>query len=676
VKRFGIAMAALLALGLAAQGVRAALDSDHRMVVLGIDGLDPNLLEQYMGEGILPNFAKLGREGTFMPLGTSIPPQSPVAWSNFITGMDPGGHGIFDFIALDRKTLLPYMSTSRVEPPSLEPLEIGKWRIPLGSGETLQLRDGVAFFQILEDNGIPTTMFRVPANYPPVETGGHSLSGMGTPDMRGTPGTFSFYTNDPGVEPKRVSGGVIKRSIVRAQRVTARIGGPPNGFLDGDPTSTAEFQVLIDPEHAVAEITTSRGRALLNVGEWSGWLPLDFDLVPLDFDLAPRLNLGEWSEDFEVPQLVSVPGMVRFYLKSIEPYFRLYASPVNIDPAAPAQPISTPEEYSAELSAAVGRFYTQEMPEDTKALSAHLITASEFLEQSGLVLEERRKLLRHELARFAEEQRRGLLFFYFSSADQREHMLWRQMDEEHPFHDPDGPANLAEALRSTYVEFDEILGWTMAALDDDTTLLVMSDHGFSPFRRQANLNTWLEQNGYLVLKNPERRASYEWLRGIDWARTKAFAIGLNSLYLNVRGRERSGSVPARERAALAREIADKLHGWIDPENGAQVVTQAVLREEVYHGPHVDEAPDIIVGYGRGYRSSWGTTSGKIPAGLLEDNDREWSGDHCMDARVVPGVLLSNRKLSAKSANLLDLPVSILAEFEIPAPEQMKGESVF
>ncbi len=651
-RRGVLAFATGFALLLAHEGAASA---DLRMVVLGIDGLDPELLQQFIDEGILPNFAALAQPGHFATLGTTTPPQSPVAWSSFLTGMDPGGHGIFDFIALDRKKLVPYMSTARVEPSDWDPIELGKWCIPLGGAETLQLRDGVAFFEILEQAGVPTTMFRVPANYPPVETGGYALSGMGTPDLRGTSGTFTFVTDDPAFEPGRVSGGVIQRASVRDDRVVAVLEGPPNDFLCESPRATSEISVRIDPENDVAEVDTGLDRALLNVGEWSDWLAVDFEMVPY---------------------LVGVRGMVRVYLQQLHPHFRLYLSPVNIDPRDPAQPISTPEEYSAELSDAAGPFYTQEMPEDTKALSAHVLEPAEFLTQSGLVLAERRKLLRHELRRFKTEQKRGLLFFYFSSIDQRAHMLWRQMDEKHPFHTKDAPKNVAEALRNSYVEIDTILGWTRAELDDATTLVVMSDHGFSSFRRQANLNSWLEQNGYLELRNPAKRDDAEWLMGIDWTKTRAFAIGLNSLYINVRGREKHGAVPRSERLALATEIAAGLHAWVDPENGEHVVTHAALREDVYHGEHVQSAPDLLVGYGRGYRASWGTTSGKVPAGLLEDNDREWSGDHCMDARVVPGVLLSNRKLRSEQPHLLDLPVSILAAFGIDAPGQMKGQAVF
>ena len=111
----------------------ASQHGDHRLIVLGIDGMDPQLLRRYMGEGVLPNLSKLAGMGGFIELGTSIPPQSPVAWSNFITGMDSGGHGIFDFIGLDRKTLIPYLSIARVEKPKREPLKLGQWRIPLGS---------------------------------------------------------------------------------------------------------------------------------------------------------------------------------------------------------------------------------------------------------------------------------------------------------------------------------------------------------------------------------------------------------------------------------------------------------------------------------------------------------------------------------------------------------------
>ncbi len=650
-----IGLSLLMAAAQAVSGVNTAA-GQKRMIILGVDGMDPVMLQDFMDAGVLPNFSRLAASGNFMKLGTSVPPQSPVAWSNFITGMDSGGHGIFDFIALDRKTMLPYLSTAKVEKSGREPLTVGSWRIPLSADKTLQMRDGQAFWEILEAHGINTTMFRVPANYPPIESGGKALSGMGTPDLRGSSGTFSFFTDDPAFKPGNVSGGVIQRVNLRNNSTVAHIEGPVNAFkIDSSPTR-AEFSVHIDQTNPVALIKAGDSRVLLEVGEWSDWVALDFEFVP---------------------GLISSTGMVRFLLKQTQPHLSLYVSPVNIDPRDPAQPIATPVEYAYELAEEAGPFYTQEMPEDTKALSAHVLTPDEFLAQSGLVLDERRRLLHSELGRFRNIPGSALLFFYFSSVDQRNHMLARQMDPDHPFHDADTPQNLALAMRTTYQEIDELLGWVMQELDDDTTLMVMSDHGFAPFRRQANLNSWLEKHGYLVLTNPEKRDGYDWLQGVDWSKTRAFGIGLNSLYLNVRGRDRYGIVPSAGRAALAREIADKLSLWTDGPGGPKVVSQPLLREEIYHGPYVDVAPDILVGYASGYRASWATTSGKVPAGLLEDNDDEWSGDHCMDARVVPGILLSNRPLKTESpADLSDLTVSILTSFGITPPAQMKGSSVY
>jgi predicted AlkP superfamily phosphohydrolase/phosphomutase len=649
------ALAVLLVM--AAAGMASADDNaatSERVIVLGVDGLDPELLQGFMDEGLLPNFSTLAKMGGFTPLATSIPPQSPVAWSNFITGMGPGGHGIFDFIGFDRRSLTPYMSTTRLEQPTVGPLAIGDLRIPIAGGEVVRLRDGVAFWEILESNGVPTTVFQIPANYPPVDAGGSSVSGMGTPDLQGTPGTFTYYTSDDRFQAGPVSGGLIRRVEVVQGIVRTDLVGPPNVVVANASNARAPFEVHVDAVNPVGLIRIGEQEILLNEGEWSEWLSAEFELLP---------------------HLVSVSGIVRFYLKQTAPEFALYASPVNIDPRDPAQVISSPPGYAGNLAAAIGQpYYTQEMPEDTKALSAGVLDPSEFLTQTGLVLEERRALLRHELEAF-RNQRPGLLFFYVGTVDQRHHMLARHSDPDHPFHEPQTPAALASALRDTYEQMDELVGWLLDEVDEQTTLIVMSDHGFAPFRRQVNLNTWLEQEGYLKVRTAERQA-YEWLSGIDWSATRAFAIGLNSLYLNVRGRERYGIVDPAKRTALAREIAERLHGWRDSKNGNAVVTHAALREDVYDGEHVDDAPDIIVGYARNYRASWATTSGEIPFGLIVDNTEEWSGDHCMDARAVPGVLLSSRRLTAISPDLRDLTVSILSIFGVREHPQMQGDSVF
>lgn len=626
----------------------------RRMIVLGVDGLDPVMLRGFMEEGVTPNLQRLAESGGFEALGTSIPPQSPVAWSSFITGLDPGGHGLFDFIALDRKTMLPYLSATRIESVGAEPISFGRWQLPLGGGELKLQRDGRAFWEILEEHGIPATIFQVPANYPPIPAGEAALSGMGTPDLRGTSGTFSYYTDDPAFVGGSVSGGVIEKVSVDNHLLSSSLAGPPNAFLVDDSPVRASFTVRIDPANPVVLFSMGGQQRMLNVGEWSDWIPVGFPLLP---------------------GLVNVPGMVRVYLKKISPNFGLYISPINIDPRNPAQQISYPNGYAADLAQRSGPFYTQEMPEDTKALSAQVLGPVEFLHQSELVMEERRKLLSTELGRFRQNPGDRFLFFYLSTVDQRNHMLARESDASNPQHDQDTPQSLRDAMRDTYREVDNMVGSVMDGLEPETTLVVMSDHGFAPFRREASLNTWLEQRGYLKLVDPSRRDQLDWLDGIDWKQTRAFGLGLNALYINVRGRERDGIVDPEARARLAREIVRKLGDWRDPVNDEPVVTQAVVRESVYRGPHLENAPDVIVGYARGYRASWGTATGKVSSTLLEDNTEAWSGDHCMDSRTVPGVLLSSRPLKA-SGDLRDLPVSILHHFGIEPPPDMRGQSLW
>jgi hypothetical protein len=227
---------------------------DQKLIILGIDGMDPQLLKRFIAEGKMPNFSALARTGSFRLLTTSIPPQSPVAWSNLITGMNAGGHGIFDFIHRDPKTLQPYFSASRVEPPK-HAIHLGKWVIPIGNGTAEQLRQGKAFWETLDDYGVPSTIFRMPSNFPPVKTKGHSLSGMGTPDLRGSYGTFSFYTDDPMTAAGVVEGGQIIPVTVEDSQVNAKLIGPDNTFRKGSPPTLEPFTVSIDPLEAVAKFT-------------------------------------------------------------------------------------------------------------------------------------------------------------------------------------------------------------------------------------------------------------------------------------------------------------------------------------------------------------------------------------------------------------------------------------
>ncbi len=613
--------------------------------------MDPELLRQFMGEGKMPNFAKLAAQGDFRQLTTSIPPQSPVAWSNFITGMNAGGHGIFDFIHRDPKTLNLYFSASRVEG-AKHAIHLGNWRIPLGGGSAQQLRQGRAFWQILDEHGVPNTIFRIPSNFPPVPTKGKTLSGMGTPDLRGTYGTFSFYTDDPAAAAGAVEGGQVIPVQVENSHVVANLIGPDNALRKGSSAATEPFLVAVDPLEAVAKIAVQGQEFVLREGEWSDWIRVDFQLIPL---------------------FSHVKGMCRFYLKQAHPRFQLYVSPINIDPADPALPISTPADYSGLLSDEAGEFHTLGISEDTKALMDGVLDDGEYLEQARTVLADHRRIFDAEFPKFKQ----GVFFFYFSSLDLNSHMFWRLMDSKHPEYDPALAAQNGSAISDFYQQMDQVLGEVLPKLDSHTTLLVLSDHGFAPYYRSFNLNTWLLNNGYIKLKADANLNSNEPFAGVDWTQTRAYGIGLNGLYLNLRGRERNGIV---EHGAIAdrlmAEIRGKLLAVRDGKTNLPVITRVDFARDAYQGPFAQSGPDMLVGYNRGYRAGWKTILGAFPADEIEDNTNPWSGDHCIDYTLVPGVLLSNRKIASESPALTDIAPTILGEFGIGKAEGMIGRSVF
>jgi len=634
----------------------AAAESADKVLVLGIDGLDPELLQAYVDRGLLPNFKRLISEGYFKPLQTSMPPLSPVAWSTFITGMDPGGHGIFDFIHRDPATMAPTRAEAGTEEPRMVTLP-GCGVMPFGGG-SVNLRQGRAFWQILEDHDVPTTIFRMPANYPPVESSGRSLSGMGTPDIRGTPGTFSFFTDRLVPNADDISGGQVYPVRVENNHVRARLYGPSDPFHNHEKPEckkkpeherklNLEFDVYLDPERPVAKFEVGDAQFVLQQGEWSEWIRIDLEVLPL---------------------LASVSALGRFYLKQVRPDFELYVTPLQIDPKNPgAMQLSTPKSWSHELCEELGYFYTQELPADTRALQEGILSGREFWQQTKIVYEERRRAFDHLIENFDE----GFLFFYFTSVDQNSHMLWRYMDPDHPAFEED--ELLRGGIETIYRELDDVVGRAMEAVDDDTTFIVMSDHGFAPFNWQVNLNSWLLEKGYVTLKDPARRGKMIWFGNVDWTRTQAFAVGLNGLYVNLKGREPNGIVkPGQEYEELLDRLETDLLELVDPRNEQQVVTLVVRSRRDLHGPLADSGPDILVGYNRGYRSSWKNPLGWFPEGLILDNDNPWSGDHSIDYRLVPGVLIANRPITLEAPALYDLTVAILDEYGIAKPEQMIG----
>jgi predicted AlkP superfamily phosphohydrolase/phosphomutase len=632
----GLATTALM-LAPACQSRPAHVKTGQRVIVLGIDGFDYQLTRELLSGGRLPNLAALAARGGFSPLATSTPPLSPVAWSTFITGLDPGEHGIFDFIHREPSTLESFLSTSRTVPPG-RMLTLGRWQFPLSSGRVELLRGGEAFWEVLEAHGIETTIVRMPANFPPSGKATRELSGMGTPDMLGTYGIFTLFSSKPDVfERKDVSGGVVQPIDVIDGVARGAIEGPSHPYLTAPTPLRVEFAAHVDATNSAVKLVIGDETRLLDVGEWSSWVPIALPLLP-----------GS-----------TLPGEVRFLLKSLTPYFELYVSPINLDPYAPALPISTPEDYAAELADASGRYYTQGMPEDTRARNVEALTADELLAQARITADENHRQFRYVLDRFDD----GLLFYYFGHVDQVSHVMWRARDPEHPAYS-DADARYRRVIDELYVEMDAVVGEAMARLGPNDLLVVMSDHGFAPWRRAFNVNSWLRDHGYLAVTSAQAGLS-PGLAGVDWGRTRAYAVGLNGVYLNLRGRESRGIVTPDDADRLSAEIAAAMQATMDPTTESPAITRAfVSRQTFARQAYPALSPDIVVGYARGTRVSSDSALGVVAADVFSDNREPWSGDHSMDPAHVPGVVFSSRPLKAPSDRLQTLAASILAEFGV------------
>jgi hypothetical protein len=495
---------------------------------------------------------------------------------------------------------------------------------------------------------VATTIIRMPANIPPSGTATREVSGMGTPDLLGTYGTFSFYTSEPyAFAGQTLSGGTVYNVRVREGRVRSNLEGPDNPFLRQPEKLKAEFTAYPDQSNQFAKIALGGEARLLKVGEWSDWMPVSFDLAPTQ----------------------TLAGEVRFFLKSLDPFFELYASPVNIDPLAPAMPVSTPPEYAAELAEATGRYYTQGMPEDTKGLKTGVLTDAEFLAQARIAGDENLRQYRYVLDRFED----GFLFYYFGNVDQVAHMMWRARDPGHPAYDAARDAPNGAVVEDLYRGLDAIVRDTLDRLGPEDLLVVMSDHGFTSWRRAFHLNSWLRDNGYIVLKNPALKDDPGFFGNVDWSRTRAYALGLNGLYVNLKGREKDGAVEPAARDALMDDLSQRLLAVIDPATGAPAVTKVYRREQVYTIAGAEDiAPDLVVGYAKGTRGSDESALGAMPPDVIVDNTSAWSGDHCMDHEAVPGVLLSSRALKRPAPTLQHLAAALLAEFGVDSFPERAG----
>ena len=735
--------AACLASGwLAAEGA-----APPRVVIIGFDGADARLVEQAMEEGRLPNLRKLRDEGSYARLTPTNPPQTPVSWSAFATGKNPGKTGIFDFLKRSGDDYLPTLAfTTETRRPFLwgsrNPLYLaciaaasglvvlflvmrlfgarawiaiagalvagaalgsGAWAaaselLPAAVPWAVNNRQGATLWQIAAGAGAQTQVIRVPQNFPAEEIpGGRMLSGLGVPDMRGRLLTPSYYTSEPGFqvtdnefsvevialpgrkgEMKSLVYGPLNKPFHDYPIEDARDAAPPaeRKQVERDMKRRLEeegvarridvpvvFTVAEDGSSVVIEIQGQR--QTLKVGEWSDWNVILFPVNALVDRVAP------------------LKGIVRWKVLETDPEVKIYLSPLNFHPESQPIPFSSPVAFASDLKQKLGFFKTLGWAEDTMTLPSGLVSDEFFLEDMEHTVVDFERMMEAQLS--ASDDRLYIQVFDFT--DRIGHMFWRYMDPSHPFHDPLGKPEHVAAMRSAmmaaYDRMDTIVGRARELAGPEALFMVLSDHGFGSFRRGMNFNSWLVANGYMTLLGEagetktledlfETRQLFE---NVDWSRTKAYALGLGGIYVNLAGREAKGSVrPGEEYEQVRQGIIDGLQAAVDPVTGEHPVSRVYRREEMYTGFDPTVIPDLRVGNNLGYRIGWQTALGQVPRDLYEDNLKAWSGDHCsVDPELVKGILFVNRPLTREEIAIVDIMPTILQAMEIPVPADVDGK---
>lgn len=586
----------------------------RKIIILGIDGLSPNIIEPLMKAGKLPHFTRLKKTGSYRKLSTTNPPQSPVVWTAIATGKNPGEFGIFDFIRRNPATYRMDLSISNIQ-----------------KRKASRVVNAKRFWDYTSQRKIPTVILHYPLTFPPERVCGRMLSGMGVPDILETEGTFIIYTSK--VPGKQVMGGVVVY-VRRQNHMRIYLQGPL--FRDGYDSRRRDrvaIDVIIDKKRDRAVVIYQGKQCELKPGKLSEWHMIEF-------------NVGT---------LRKAKGILRFHLISIEPEFTLYVSPVNFDPRDPLYPISYPNGYSRHLSRHIGFYYTQGMPVDTWAANEGWLSERDLLYQTNEVFHQNRRMLDYEYGRF----RQGVFVFYLGILDAIQHTFWRHIDSKR-IHCSSSVLHDRETIPACYQEIDNLLGSIIERMEKNDSLMVISDHGFTACYRSVHLNSWLRNNGYLILKSPKASAGAQLLKNVDWTKTKAYAIGFGGIYINQKGREGAGIVmPGREAECMKKEISKKLLDWFDEKNKQPIVHRVYNGKNIFRGKYVNAAPDLFIGLKPGYRISWQTGMGGVPDALVEDNRKTWSGDHLVDSSFVPGVIFTNIPGIKSNPSIYDIAPTIL-----------------
>lgn len=558
-----------------------------RTLILGLDAFAPHIFERLSAEGRLPHLTRYAEAGGYARFEVANPPQSEVSWTSIATGLNPGAHGIFDFVHRDPATYTPYVSLLTTQTSA-----VGTQFTPPHTARTL--------FEEAADQGFPATSLWWPATFParpeiPVNT----LPGLGTPDILGRFGVGTRLTADPAGTPTGRKTPIEALQARGADCYTGALKGPAR-------------QAGVHAEVAVRLEFTGAETAQLTIGE-----------------TRQTLRLGIWSPILEVTfklgLFIKIKALTRVILTRRDPA-QLYVMPLQIHPLHTPWRYATSRRFVKQVWRDTGPFLTLGMPQDTTALEDHCIDDVQFLALCEDIVTTRERILAHQLHRFQE----GVLASVFDSLDRIQHMYW---------------AARPDLVEAWYVKLDALVGRITDHLirqgREQTKVVIVSDHGIAEFRHKVHLNRWLIERGYLV---PQGEGAAGDLKVVDWRHSRAYAVGLNSLYVNLAGREGQGAVPPENRAALLEQLRAELLAWEGP---AGPIAPAVwLREEAFEGPLAEYGPDLVIGYAPGYRASAETGLGAWEAESLVANLDHWGADHCMDYRTVPGVLFSNQDLSA------------------------------
>lgn len=548
----------------------------------------------------------MAEAGKYARFTVSDPPQTEVSWTSIATGANPGVHGIFDFVHRDPASYTPYVS--------LLPTQRSKLGV-----QFTQPHRANTIFEEAANLGYPATSLWWPATFPanpgsPVRT----IPGLGAPDLLGRLGVGVLYSDNPDLHNPDWKTQVQLLKSTGKGRFTGLLQGP-----ELKPGQFAQVDFSLEMSDHKRQLSIGKQSIELQVGQWS----------PL------------FEVEFKLGFLFKVKAVTRAILTQTQPELRLYLLPLQIHPLASAWRYATPPGFVKETWKTCGPYLTLGWPQDTTALEEGHINAEQFLALCEGIFAGRECVLMQQLQYFKE----GVLGIIFDDLDRIQHMFRR-----------DRPDILAD----WYQKLDKLVGRVeqrLAAISPKARLLTLSDHGFSEFTYKVDLNRWLIDQGYLSPKPGLPTGGKGSLQDIDWSRSQAYAVGLNSLYLNLQGREGQGSLPPEAIELALEKIKSELLAWQGPD-GATVLQRVLLKHEAFQGPLTPYGPDLVLGYAPGYRASSETGLGKWEAETIRVNTDHWGADHCIDSLSVPGVIFSNLGLHGiEKPSFTDIPMLTLGK---------------